>query len=565
MSEDMGVDRPSRRAAESPAGGDETGPIIVAVPHPDPGWARRLARAALLALASTVLLALAATQLLTPAKRAPESGNGVGGGGDSPRPAPTQRATTGPPVVRLNGSPAPSEQLIVHSGAARILDLATGRIGPALTANWADRLMQLGDGSYRCVCLERSTSRGLERVVIHLRDTSADGTIVRDIPLPAYTGRPDPHVSGDQGESVSITTAVDPSSGLLLLGRATRQAPRWTVGVDVVDLAAGRVVQSLPLWTASSHVEADGSTFARYAWSPQMVVSPDGRRVLIQASVMSVGEIERTAYWSAPIAGLEVGTPRRLRAGRDSLSGPDCRDTFASFVDGRTLFALCISPNEAGVMFLRRATLDGDALGDIDLMRTFPDTHIAGRLMDRIGDALYLWDPFSLTIARVDLRTGEVTSRVIDRARLASGGAAHADPVASLGRALGRWIAPTAAAKVWLEPAMALSPDRSRLYLLAVNTRDFTELEGGSAGVLVLDTATVDVLDRWPPAADFVSIATSADGRFVYASGIASVDSAGARTDQPASVTVYDRETGRQVAFLGQLGEDWVMFEPPPG
>jgi DNA-binding beta-propeller fold protein YncE len=111
---------------------------------------------------------------------------------------------------------------------------------------------------------------------------------------------------------------------------------------------------------------------------------------------------------------------------------------------------------------------------------------------------------------------------------------------------------------------LAVSPDGTRLYVLAVNSKRFTEVEGGSAGVLVLDSGTLEVLDNWPPTADLVSIATSADGRFVYASGMSSSDSAGQRTNQPASVTVYDRESGRLVAFLGQLGEDWVMFDPPP-
>jgi len=545
MSEDVGVDPPSH-----------------------PGWAGRLGRAALLAIGGTVILALAATQLLSPASRAPVIGNGAGTGA---RAGPSQaassaggRATASPSA---HGGPALSEQLVVHGNADRILNLATGRIGPALTRNWADRLIDLGGGVYRCVCLERSTSRGLERVAIHLRDMTADGTIGRDITLGEYTGRPDPHVSGDQGESVSITSAVDPRGQLLFLGRATRQPPRWTVGVDVVDLDAGRVVQSLSLWTSATHVGSGASAFARYAWPPQIVVSPDGDRVVMQASVMTIGEIDRTAYWSAPVDGFKVGTLRRLPGGTDSLSGKDCRDAFASFLDRRTLFTVCVSPSEAGVVFVRRVTLDGRSLGDIDLSTTFPDTYLPGRLLDRASGALYIWDPFSLTIARVDLRTGTITRRVLDRAVLATGrdpGTAHgANPVAGLARVLGRWIAPTAAAKVWLEPALALSPDGSRLYLLAVNGRDFTDVDAGSAGVIVLDSTSLGVLDHWPPAADLVSIATSADGRLVYASGMPSAEVSGARTE-PASVTVYDRETGRQVAFIGQLGEDWVMFGTPP-
>jgi hypothetical protein len=564
MSEDVGVDLPRDRAAESSARAKESRPPVVAVSHPDPGWARRLGRAGLLAIGGTVLLALAATQLLSPASQAPVIGNGVGtgSGAGSSQAAPSDKPPAGA-SPSAQGDIALSEQLVVHGSADRILDLATGRMGPALTRNWADRLIDLGNGVYRCVCLERSTSRGLERVVVHLRDTTADGVTGRDIALAEYSGRPDPHVSGDQGESVSITSAVDPRGQLLFIGRATRQPPRWTVGVDVVDLAAERVVRSLPLWTSATHVGSGVSAFARYAWPPQVVVSPDGGQLVMQASVMAIGEIERTAYWSAPLGGLKVGTLHRLPGGRDSLSGEECRDAFASFLDGRTLFTLCVNPNDAGVVFIRRVTLEGQSLGDIDLGRTFPDTYIPGRLQDWARGALYLWDPFSLTVARVDLRTGAISSRVLDRAILAAGATRGtaigrgADLVAAATRVLGRWIAPTAAAKISLEPALAISRDGSRLYLLAVNAKDFTDVEGGSAGVVVLDSTTLGVLDHWPPAADFVSIATSADGRFVYASGMA-------RSDQQASVTVYDRETGRQVAVLGRLGEDWVMFGTPP-
>jgi hypothetical protein len=539
---------------------------VGAVRRPDPGWARRLGRAALLAIAGTVLLALAATQLLTPARRAPVSGNGAGTGAGAGS-SPARSGDAAPPGASpsAHGGPALSERLVVHGSADRVLDLSTGRIGPVLTRNWADRLVDLGGGVYRCICLERSTSRGLERVAIHLRDMTAEGAIGRDVTLGEYTGRPDPHVSGDQGESVSITSAVDPRGRLLFIGRATRQPPRWTVGVDVVDLAAGRVVRTLPLWTSTTHVGSGASAFARYAWPPQIVVSPDGDQVVMQASVMTIGEIDRTAYWSAPVDGLTVGTLRLLPGGTDSLSGKDCRDAFASFLDSRTLFTVCVSPSEAGVVFVRRATLDGRSLGDIDLSTTFPDTYLPGRVLDRAGGALYVWDPFSLTIARVDLRTGTISARVLDRAILATspgagtgaGAGPGVDPLAGIARVLGRWIAPTAAAKIWLEPALALSPDGSRLYLLAVNGKDFTDVDSGSAGVIVLDSTSLGVLDHWPPAADLVSIATSADGRFVYASGMA-------RPGEPASVTVYDRETGRQVAFLGQLGEDWVMFGTPP-
>src|SRR5207247_6007382 len=109
-----------------------------------------------------------------------------------------------------------------------------------------------------------------------------------------------------------------------------------------------------------------------------------------------------------------------------------------------TLFTVCVSPTEAGLVFVRRVTLDGHSLGDIDLSTTFPDTYLPGRLLDRASGSLYIWDPFSLTIARVDLRAATIPRRVLDRAVLATGRGPGTtpggNPVASLARVLGRWI-----------------------------------------------------------------------------------------------------------------------------
>ncbi len=124
--------------------------------------------------------------------------------------------------------------------------------------------------------------------------------------------------------------------------------------------------------------------------------------------------------------------------------------------------------------------------------------------------------------------------------------------------AVGRWLAPPAAAKVYLQPGLVLSPDGSRLYALGVAS----EAGGlaGSTGVFAFDSASLAPLGNWSPTADFISIAVSHDGRFVYAAGAPGVDAAGQRSGSAASITVYDTADGSVRLMAGQLDHDDLSF-----
>ena len=69
---------------------------------------------------------------------------------------------------------------------------------------------------------------------------------------------------------------------------------------------------------------------------------------------------------------------------------------------------------------------------------------------------------------------------------------------------LGSWLAPSASAKGLVLNSAALAPDGRTLYLL------------GEQGILVLDTATLTVRQRFAPEAAFSSIAVGADGAQIY-------------------------------------------------
>jgi hypothetical protein len=83
----------------------------------------------------------------------------------------------------------------------------------------------------------------------------------------------------------------------------------------------------------------------------------------------------------------------------------------------------------------------------------------------------------------------------------------------------------------------------------------------GSSGVFVFDATTLTPITIWQPNADYVSLAVSGDGRFVYASGLPGVDITGRpKIGQQASITVFDTSDGSIRLIAGRLGGDALTF-----
>jgi hypothetical protein len=207
----------------------------------------------------------------------------------------------------------------------------------------------------------------------------------------------------------------------------------------------------------------------------------------------------------------------------------------------------------AELTLLRRLGADGSLLGDV---RVSGGAGIDGETTALSGDgsALFAWDPAAATLTRIDLATGETQTREGSSARLDAG------PLA----AFGHWLAPPVAAKTLLRGSVIVSPDGTRVYAIGiregVNEREVT----GSAGVFAFDADTLEVVGIWQPTADFVSLAVSADGRFVYAAGLPGFDAAGrVRLGQQASITVYDTVNGAPRLIAGQLPGGMLTFTEP--
>ncbi len=135
------------------------------------------------------------------------------------------------------------------------------------------------------------------------------------------------------------------------------------------------------------------------------------------------------------------------------------------------------------------------------------------------------------------------------------------DRLAGLGRQVGRLLAPTALAKVLIEPGVVAHQDTHRIFGLGVGGEDGT---GGSTGVYAFDTDTLAPVGHWAPTADFSSIAINGDGSSVYAASMGGVAADGSEfPGNGASVTVFDSAGGQVQVLAGKLGTGGILFTEP--
>jgi DNA-binding beta-propeller fold protein YncE len=130
----------------------------------------------------------------------------------------------------------------------------------------------------------------------------------------------------------------------------------------------------------------------------------------------------------------------------------------------------------------------------------------------------------------------------------------------NVGRTIGRFVAPAALAKFYLDPSIVVSPDGSRVYVIGTTAESFTDGTGGSAGIWVLDATTLAVESWWPPVADYMSIGISAGGSLLFLVGSPGLDAAGTASPNEASVTVVDTATGEVRLVAGRLGPDTLTI-----
>ncbi|MEO7664214.1 MAG: hypothetical protein ABIV26_03745 [Candidatus Limnocylindrales bacterium] len=510
-------------------------------------WVARLSRALVAAVALTFGAALIGVWLTRPA-HGPAASQPTTGSTDR-----ASQAPAGTPLPRLfvvGDLPARTSVLVqLEQGDWALADLATGSLGSPLTgSSWPTQLRRLPDGTSVCICVSSSgfITGSATRMKVELVTYDGTGTAGPRMEIGDFAGTPDPRTdaSPEQPGHVFVEVSFSRDGRYAFVGWSLRDHPVWHNGLIAVDLEARAVVARVDLADGST-----GSGDSRQVGEAPRVAGETGGRLIVgrgRYGWSPAGSANPTYHvgmdaFTVAFDGRRLGDPQEIVGARD------CGDEVASAggLEGGGLWLAC---RQMTSIVVRRV----DASGNVS------DTPVAGQPagLDGIITAvspdersLYVWNPTALALSRVDLQTGAVENG--PSLALADG-----RPSGAMS-SIGRWLVPTAAAKMLLRAGIAVSPDSTRVYGIGVTGLGDGS---GSAGIFALDGATLESVWHTTPTADYVSLALSPDGRFLYAAGMPGVNGNGEQTGQQASITVLDTSDGSVRLLAGELGRGLILF-----
>jgi hypothetical protein len=453
------------------------------------------------------------------------------------------------PGLIVNGTlPTVTTVLLQAGDGHRVADLETGTIGPSLPGD-GTTLARPG-GGWVCVCSAYTPDQGgsgSDGLVIALQAIAPDGSAAGAAPVRTLLSRIDPSqplTSDSTGVNLQASSSPDGRYGFI--GWSERSTTGWHAGVDVVDLATLEVVDRQALPDPVLPDAAKGRTWVLLA--PFVDMAASSGPVLVTENwfvddAAAANPPQGTFHLSATFRDGLLGDP--VPAGTRVDAG--CFEWEHGVIDEGSFYVACIR-NDSGGVRVERFRMDGTAIDQADVGQFTGYGAFAARPDHR----LFLWDPQSHTLMRYDLQTGSTSRLAVPDT---AGTQGPLDAASMVGRTIGSWIAPTATAKIYLQPAMVVSPDGTRLYAIGIEATP-AEL-GGSAGVFAFDISgdEIALVGHWPPNADYISLALSADGGFVYAAGMSGVDPQGVMApDVQSSITVFDASDGSIRLVAGELG-----------
>ena len=521
-------------------------------------WIARLAVPLTAAIAATVVVAFVGVWLTRPAlpstgKIGPSTGPLTSSHPSGSPNAASSPAASALPQLFVNGTAPQPARLLVRNGAATaVVDLTTGGLASTGLPSHTGQMTVLPDGKdgWVCVCIDWRMSGDFPTGAdIQFERAGRDGTFDRTT-IRSLDGTRDPGVGGaSQHDLADASTAVAPNGRFAFAGWTVHQAGTgWGAGVDVVDVDTGTVDARVPLpMGTQSAASTAGVTFG----SPVIASSPTGRTLLVSVHWYGQdGQGSGTYRWTATFNGtsIEALTPSH------ETTDAGCPELSSGMIDDASFYLICAT-GSGGFEFERLAR-DGTQLGKTAVPPT--DAHLDGLTqVARAGDRLFLWEPSTGRLSRIDLVTGDIAHGSSVASVPAS------TPLGDIARAITRSLLPTVLAKVLVEPGVVVSPDGRTVYALGIRSRT-GEDNDGSVGILVFDATSLAQTNHWGPTADFVSLAMSKDGRFVYAVGQAGADAAGNLVaDQQASITAFDTADGSVRAVAGRLGMAFMSFAEP--
>jgi hypothetical protein len=458
---------------------------------------------------------------------------------------PVPSATPLPLIQWFTGSEAPLDDVLLEAGRIRRLKLASAHLGDdALALPGRDLLLPAPRGATICLCWQGSGPLPGEERRLDLVRQDRDG---REISRTSITSVDGPDQADPADGPTRIALEPSPDGRFAYLARARRSGTRWQVSLDVIDTIAGSIVDTVDLIAGP----AVGSTRILSIEAPQLRTAPDGRHLLLTAGVLRdplIGPGMTSRAWIAELDANRIGTVVEA----DVLADPSAAACdWVDFATADLIVRGCrvqVEGQEPSFK-IQRYDLEGRDLGALVVAPW--RTESGDPLLDVTHGVAYTWDPVAHVLRSVDLVEG------VEHA--SDGQPIDVQPPAAV-QALGS-RPPQGAPVAWSDGRSATdargprtlvgSPDGRLLFAVGVGS-----VPEGSSGVWVLDAQTLDLVERWPAAAAYTSIALLEDGRWLAAIGRPGVTGTGDPAAWSTSLTVHDAITGRPVLIIGDLRTD---------
>lgn len=493
------------------------------------------------------------------------------GPSSSPRPTPL------PPITRPDGVTLEGHVAMV-ADRFRVLDLATGTTaeGPEIVRG-RDAVFPSAEGSgWTCVCFldDGHEPNSLGLAVLRI---DSDGSGWRSIDLGTEFSMGD--VRFGPGRSSEVDLAADRRHGLIATSEQVDRAGGWTFAVRSIDVTVGRVgsahdlgnlrVPLLPQPSARAGSSAEPELPPdenAYLDGPNVRMAPDGRSAFVWATAQrsradGVSTTDQRG-WRVTLddAGAIVSVDESTAF--EDLT-PFCWSV--GFVADDRLLWICrtygLDPVSPDVETLSIRILDAD--GRVTRAADLPSTgsYEGSPLLDRANGLVYFWSPSSLLLTRIDLATMDVEMARFDEAGAPTAG------IATGGGQPPDWHELDSIMARWSDPQMIGEAGSSRLFLVGaapspVGQSPFQR----SLGIFVADGAALALLDRWAPAANYLTLSYPSPG-LVMAVGVANVDADGRPAPWLGTLTVHDSTTGSILGRYAQFAEDvhpWVVDSGGP-
>ncbi len=458
-------------------------------------------------------------------------------------PIPTiARATALPDLMRAQ-SFSPSKPLPILAGGLRWLDPRAGTLGGAPNEGFDGALFLDPDGSILCVCLEQPWT--VAGQVVRVTLARSDGVASPADPLIVLEMTSDTQTSWG---SIVVEAVISPDRSTVHLATVVPGERAATIGVTSVDAVSGTVVGRVD-------IPADpGLVPPPY---PTIRVAPDGSELMLRlwyragsgglptraaSRALRIPVEPVSGALGAPIEVAPIFQPELYRIGCDAEGYADLDryvEVCLGVIDGA---------ERLSVEVLERSGEDRTIVLPASLAVASADV-----LVDPASGTLFAWSSARHVVARVDVATGEVTSR-----NYGFGGAGGAIDVGGVrpppGSGLVAWSDLRSATEAYKPHRLAGSVDGSVLFAIG---GDESGIDGlvPSSGVWVIDAATLELVDAWPPAAYYGDIALTADGEHLAALALGGVDADGRAAPWGRAVTFHRTWNGEVVELIGDIAD----------